>query len=380
MNVEKLKANIQTWALELGIQAIGVTDLNVSTASQHLKAWLEKQFHGDMLYMERHADLRTNPESLHPGSIRVLSARMNYLPEPTQIAENLRNPSQAYVSRYALGKDYHKLFRKRLARLANKISDHIDDHQYRVFCDSAPVLERGLAEKSGIGWIGKNTMLLNKEHGSWFFLGEIFTNLPLPLDQSVANECGACKACLEICPTDAFVAPYQLDARRCISYLTIEYDGIIEPTLAKAMGNRIYGCDDCQLICPWNRFAEATEEQAFLPLNKLDNTTLLNVFSWTEKQFLDNFAGSPIRRIGYQRWVRNIAIALGNAPQNPTILTALRQKLADKNLGEMVREQIQMAIDWHLLVKVEEAGKTKKLIRAIRKLRPGEQHIDIEEQ
>lgn len=372
VNIEKLKTDISTWAAELGMQAVAVSNIDVSTASEHLKAWLAKQYHGDMNYMERHSDLRANPDSLHPGTLRVISARMNYLPEPTNVAKILSNAQQAYVSRYALGKDYHKLFRKRLAHLAEKISQQTQDHNFRVFCDSAPVLERAFAEKAGLGWIGKNTMLLNKVHGSWFFLGEIFTNIPLPIDSPVANECGACKACLEICPTKAFVAPYQLDARRCISYLTVEYDGVIEPNLAKLMGNRIYGCDDCQLICPWNRFAEASEELAFQPRNELDHSQLLTLFSWTEEEFLQRFEGSPIRRIGFQRWLRNIAIALGNLPEEPRVLTALQEKLTVSSLAESTRQQIELAIEWHQESKDLENKQIVKLVRAISKLRPND--------
>lgn len=339
-----LMSDIRQWAKELGFQQIGVCDIDLSVHQQHLEDWLQKHFHGDMHYMEKHGQKRGRPEQLLPGTIRVISARMDYLPDTTAMEEVLTDQNLGYVSRYALGRDYHKLMRKRLAALAEKIATVAGQHNHRAFVDSAPVLERGLAEKAGLGWIGKNTMLINASAGSWFFLGEIYTDLPLPVDPpQTETHCGSCTACLDDCPTGAIVAPNQVDARRCISYLTIELQESIPEPLRPLMGNRIYGCDDCQLACPWNKFSENTAIDDFQPRNNLQSPQLLELFNWTEAEFLKRTEGSAIRRIGYHCWLRNIAVALGNASGNQTILTAL-QKRSD-HPSALVREHVNWAIE-----------------------------------
>lgn len=339
---QQLANDIKIWGRELGFQQIGITDIDLSAYEQPFLDWLANHYHGDMAYMEQHGTKRYRPQELIPETIRVITARLDYLPPDTQMAEVLQNATLGYISRYALGRDYHKLIRKRLTVLAKKINSVINHQQYRVFADSAPVLEKPLAEKAGLGWIGKHTNLLNRQAGSWFFLGEIFTNLPLPLDLPVKNHCGTCQACLEICPTQAIIGPYQLDARRCISYLTIELKTSIPLALRPLMGNRIYGCDDCQLICPWNRFAKMTPEKDFQPRHGLDSAELLTLFAWTEKEFLQKTEGSAIRRIGYACWLRNIAVALGNAPPDEKIIVALQKRQHDAS--ELVREHVQWAL------------------------------------
>ncbi len=343
MNLDDLVRQIKSWAAELGFQDIAITDGNLEDYSAYLENWLQKEHHGQMYYMTQNHEKRLHPEQLHPDTCRVISARMDYLPDSARPMEILRQSDKAYVARYALGRDYHKLMRKRLARLAEKINaeippEHGQEANYRAFADSAPVLEKALAEKAGLGWIGKNTLLLTRESGSWFFLGEIFTNLPLPLSNSktnsksgtkelVVNHCGACKACMKICPTNALVGPNQLDARKCISYLTIENPGGIPVQLRKKMGNRIFGCDDCQIVCPWNRYAQHTRETDFHPRHKLDNEDLLALFLWDEESFLKNTEGSAIRRIKFWQWQRNIAVGLGNAPYSSAAVTALQTRL-----------------------------------------------------
>ena len=340
----ELVRKIKRWGGELGFQQVGITDTDLVDAEQHLQNWLRKGFHGGMSYMQRHGSKRSRPEQLLPGTISVISARMDYLPEGReQIREVLADPVTAFISRYALGRDYHKLMRKRLQMLADRIQAEIGPFGYRAFVDSAPVLEKALAEKAGLGWIGKHSNVIARRHGSWFFLGEIYTDLPLPADTPASNHCGSCHACMDICPTRAIVAPYQVDARLCISYLTIELQGVIPVSLRPSLGNRIYGCDDCQLVCPWNRFAHLTAEKDFSPRHNLDSRQLLELFAWTERQFLDFTAGSAIRRIGHQRWLRNIAVALGNAPASMAVRTALRQRLGD--VSDLVREHIQWALD-----------------------------------
>lgn len=346
IDLSKLTEDIRRWGAELGFQQVGISNIDLHKHEQHLKSWLEKNFHGEMGYMARHGDKRSRPEQLLPGTLRVISARMDYLPETTDMQAVLDDPNKGYISRYALGRDYHKLMRKRLASLAEKISAVSGPHQYRAFVDSAPVLERGLAEQAGLGWIGKNTMLINAQAGSWFFLGEIYTDLPLPIDEAqIDTHCGSCTACLDDCPTGAIVAPNQVDARRCISYLTIELHGSIPETLRPMMGNRIYGCDDCQLVCPWNKFSEPTEEQDFHPRNNLQSEELVVLFKWTEEEFLKRTEGSAIRRIGYERWLRNIAVALGNAPKSEKILHALDIK--HRNLSPLVAEHVNWALKKH---------------------------------
>lgn len=347
-NWQQLVADIKEYGKTLGFQQVGITDIDLSSYTPHFLQWLEQQFHGKMHYMAKHGSKRYRPDELVPNTIRVISARMNYLPSDTNCFEILENPNKAYISRYALGRDYHKVMRKRLQKLAEMIQQKVGDTQYRVFCDSAPVLEKPLAEKAGLGWIGKHTILLHRDAGSWFFLGEIFTDLPLPIDTPVKNHCGRCTACIDICPTQAIVAPYQLDARRCISYLTIELRDSIPVEFRTAIGNRIYGCDDCQLVCPWNRFAKPTDEKAFHPRHQLDHSDLLTLFAWSETDFLRYTEGSAIRRIGYACWQRNIAVALGNAPASSKIIQALSEKQSHPN--EMVREHIQWALQKQLRI------------------------------
>lgn len=342
INYLQLAEQIKTWGLELGFQQIGITDGDLSQYEQPFKEWLAKHFHGDMKYMENHGTKRYHPAELVPGTIRIISARMDYLPPETDRIRVLQNPELGYVSRYALGRDYHKLIRKRLSQLAQKISAEVGGDGYRAFADSAPILEKPLAEKAGLGWTGKHTILLNRQAGSWFFLGEIFTDLPLPLDSPVKNHCGTCTACIDICPTQAIVAPYQLDARRCISYLTIELRSAIPVEFRSMIGNRIFGCDDCQLVCPWNRFAHYTGETAFHPRHNLAAPELLDLFAWSEEEFLRKTEGSAIRRVGYEGWLRNIAVALGNAPYQPAIVTALENKLTHSS--SLVQEHVSWAL------------------------------------
>lgn len=341
----QLATDIKSWGLELGFQQIGITDTDLGKYEANFHAWLAQHFHGEMQYMTAHGTKRYHPDELVPGTIRIISARMDYLPPNTDIIKVLQNPQQGYISRYALGRDYHKLMRKRLTQLAKKISEIIGEFGYRAFTDSAPVLEKPLAEKAGLGWIGKHTNLLNRQAGSWFFLGEIYTNLPLPLDEPVKNHCGTCHACIDVCPTQAIVGPYQLDARRCISYLTIELRDSIPVELRPLMGNRIYGCDDCQLFCPWNRFAKPTQESDFHPRHGLSTPQLVDLFNWTEEEFLQKTEGSAIRRIGHECWLRNIAVALGNAPSTEAVIQALENRLKDSS--PLVKEHIEWALAQH---------------------------------
>jgi len=341
-----LAQRIRIWSRELGFQQAGIRDIEVGEHEAHLNNWLSKGFHGEMEYMQRHGTLRSRPPELHPGTIRVISVRMDYLPESAGDVEALlKESSKGVVSRYALGRDYHKMMRKRLQKLAKQIEQQTGPFGYRVFVDSAPVLEKALAEKAGLGWIGKHANLINKQAGSWFFLGEIYTDLPLPIDEPVKNHCGDCRKCIDICPTQAIVAPYTVDARRCISYLTIELHGSIPEELRPLMGNRIYGCDDCQLVCPWNRFASPTEEMDFAPRHGLDAPELIELFQWSEEQFLKRTEGSPIRRIGHQSWLRNIAVALGNAATSEAVVDALQSR-AHHESG-VVREHVEWALNRH---------------------------------
>ncbi len=314
LKLHQLANEIKHWGQTLGFQQIGISDIDLSHYEPRFLTWLANQFHGEMHYMAAHGTKRYHPEELIPGTLRVISARMDYLPPDTEMVDVLNNPFLGYVSRYALGRDYHKLIRKRLTSLAEKVQLAASPMGYRVFADSAPVLEKPLAEQAGLGWIGKHTNLINRQAGSWFFLGEIFTTLPLPLDAPAKNHCGTCSACMTVCPTQAIVGPYQLDARRCISYLTIELKGAIPEEFRPLIGNRIYGCDDCQLVCPWNRFAKPTDEKDFHPRHNLSAPLLVELFSWSEQTFLDRTAGSAIRRIGYISWLRNIAVALEMHP------------------------------------------------------------------
>lgn len=342
-----LASDIKKWSRELGFQQTGIADIQLETAESHLLDWLKAGYHGTMDYMERHSTKRSRPAELEPGTLSVISVRLDYLPiESNDPLHVLNNPQQAYISRYALGRDYHKVLRQRLQKLATRVEQIIGPYGYRVFTDSAPVLEKALAEKAGLGWIGKHSNLLAEQTGSWFFLGEIYTDLPLPSDSTASNHCGTCTACIEACPTNAIVAPYQVDARLCISYLTIELRGAIPVKLRSLIGNRIYGCDDCQLFCPWNRFANPTAESDFAPRHKLDNVTLLELFSWSEETFLTNTEGSAIRRIGYECWMRNIAVALGNSITTPEVIKALQKN--QNHPSDLIQEHVQWALSRHI--------------------------------
>ena len=339
-----LAAEIAGWARDLGFMDLGVADTDLSDYAPAYRRWLAERLHGDMGYLERNVEKRLSPERLTPGTVRVISARMDYLgappPPPTALPED---DGTAYIARYARGRDYHKTVRRRLARLAKRIERRAGG-AFRAFTDSAPVLEKPLGEKSGLGWIGKNTLLLG-ERGSWFFLGEIYTNLPLPVTPARppdAPGCGACRACISVCPTDAIVAPGKLDARRCISYLTIEHKGAIPVELRAAVGNRVFGCDDCQIVCPWNRFATRSPEADFAPRHGLDNATLADLLAWDEATFLARTEGMAIRRVNYAQWVRNLAVAAGNAPPDAAIAAGLRTRRADAS--PMVREHIDWAL------------------------------------
>jgi len=338
-----LARDIKAWAVGLGFQQAGIARTSLDRDEARLLAWLDAGRHGEMEYMQRHGLKRSRPARLHPGTLRVISVRMDYLPRDAAPAMGvLDEPSLAYVSRYALGRDYHKLMRKRLQKLADRIESAIGAFSYRVFTDSAPVLEKPLARGAGLGWIGKHTNLLNREAGSWFFLGEIYTDLALPADRAGSDHCGTCRACIDACPTGAIVAPYELDARLCISYLTIELRGPIPVGLRPLIGNRIFGCDDCQLVCPWNRFASHSAEADFSPRHGLDSATLVTLFLWSEDEFLRYTEGSAIRRIGYDCWLRNIAVALGNGPADNTVTSALMARRP--HLPAMVREHVDWAL------------------------------------
>ena len=345
IDFNQMAADIKKWGIELGFQEVSFTDIDLSKYEHHLKDWIDRNYHGAMSYMAENHDKRCHPEQLVPGTIRVVCVRMDYAMDSEDSLDSMQNTGKAYISRYARGRDYHKLIRKRLQKLARKIQDVAGPFGYRAFVDSAPVLERALAEKAGMGWIGKNTMLINKQAGSWFFLGELFTDLPLPVDEQVADHCGSCSACLDICPTNAFVKPNLLDATRCISYLTIELRTSIPVEFRKPMGNRIYGCDDCQFVCPWNKFSKPTQEKDFTPRHSLDDAQLVDLFAWSEREFLKRTEGSAIRRIGYDCWLRNIAVALGNAPSSKEIVSSLQSRL--NNVSDMVNEHIEWALLQH---------------------------------
>lgn len=352
-DLHALAEQIKSWGKQAGFQQIGITNVELGEHEQRFQAWLDQGLHGDLDYMAAHGTKRTRPGELIPGTVRVISLRLDYLSVDAREDENTTSAEHARVSRYALGRDYHKLIRKRLSKLAEKIDQAAkqltpadQDYQYRAFVDSAPVLERALAEKAGLGWIGKNTMLMSRTAGSYFFLGEIYTNLPLPIDQSdQQNHCGNCTACLDACPTNAFVSPYVLDAKKCISYLTIELKGSIPEELRPGIGNRIFGCDECQAVCPWNRFAQHTDEADFQPRHGLDTAQLIELFNWSEAEFLERTAGSAIRRSGYEGWLRNIAVALGNAPSSIPVIEALKSR---RNYpSEVVQEHVEWALQHH---------------------------------
>ena len=337
-----LESSIRSWALELGFADVGITDVDLSEAEQHLWSWLERGFHGSMEYMERHGNRRSRPQELIPGTLRVVSVRMDYDPPAARDAwDVMDDPELGFISRYALGRDYHKVLRGRLQKLADRISEEVN-HSYRVFVDSAPVLEKPLAAKAGLGWIGKHSNLLSKDAGSWYFLGEIYTDLELQTDTPASSHCGVCTSCIKACPTGAIVEPGVVDSRLCISYLTIELKASIPEALRPAMGNRIYGCDDCQLVCPFNKFSEPTKEPDFAVRHGLDSPTLIDLFGWDEATFLSRFQGSAIRRIGHERWLRNIAVALGNGAATESAIAALRKRLSHPS--ELVREHVSWAL------------------------------------
>jgi epoxyqueuosine reductase len=346
LDLATLAASIKEWARELGFQQAGICEPQLDEQEAHLQRWLDAGYHGEMDYMAAHGSKRSRPAELVPGTLRVISLRMDYLPGDTRMSQRLAQPEQAYVSRYALGRDYHKLIRKRLQQLAERIQQAIGPFGFRAFVDSAPVLERAIARQAGLGWVGKHSLILNRRAGSWFFLGELFVDVPLPVDTPLDSEhCGRCTACLDICPTQAFAAPYVLDARRCISYLTIELKGPIPEALRPLIGNRVFGCDDCQIVCPWNRFARPSEQSDFQPRHGLDNSSLAELFLWSEEEFLQRTEGSPLRRAGYQRWLRNLAVGLGNAPSTIPVLQALRARQDDPS--ELVREHVAWALRQH---------------------------------
>lgn len=366
VDYQQLTENIKAWGKALGFQQLGIADIDLKKHEKFLQDWLDRGFHGEMSYMESHGMKRARPAELLSGTLRVISVRMDYLPPDASFARTLQNQNKAYVSRYALGRDYHKVMRSKLKKLGEKIQQHCAGLSLRPFVDSAPVLEHAIAEKAGIGWTGKHSLTLNKEAGSWFFLGELFINLPLPVDQPVQENCGSCNACMTICPTQAIVEPYLVDARRCISYLTIEQKGAIPEQYRTLIGNRVYGCDDCQLICPWNRYAQLTEQTDFHPRKQLHQKDLIELFDWDEQTFLSNTEGSAIRRIGFERWQRNIAVGLGNAPFDRAIVAALQKRLVDSS--ELVAEHIEWAIKQQLAKSQTGVNRlTRRLIRSIEK-------------
>ncbi|HWU75917.1 MAG TPA: tRNA epoxyqueuosine(34) reductase QueG [Rhodanobacter sp.] len=341
-----LASDIKRWAIELGFAEAGISGTHLGEDEQHLQRWLAHGHHGEMEYMARHGSKRTRPAELEPGTQRIISVRMDYIPPGTANAWAVLEDAEAgYVSRYALGRDYHKLMRQRLQKLAERIHAVVGDFGYRAYVDSAPVLEKALARNAGLGWIGKHTVLINRRAGSYFFLGELYTDLPLPVDTAATEHCGTCTRCIEVCPTQAILGPYRLDAKRCISYLTIELKGSIPEDLRKPMGNRIFGCDDCQLVCPWNKFAQTTNEPDFAPRHSLDGARLIDLFGWSEQEFLKRTEGMAIRRTGYEGWLRNIAVALGNAPRSEAVRAALEARADDPS--SVVREHVTWAIAQH---------------------------------
>ena len=342
----QLANDIRHWGRDLGFADVGISGVQLGDDERYLDQWLAENQHGEMHYMAAHGSKRARPAELIPGTVRVISVRMDYgTGDDAGAWQTLNDPTQAYVARYALGRDYHKVLRARLQKLSDRIQSEISPLGYRVFVDSAPVLERALSRNAGLGWIGKNTCLIDKQSGSWFFLGEIFVDIPLPEDTPAEAHCGTCTRCIEVCPTQAIIAPNKLDARRCISYLTIELKGSIPEEFRKPIGNRIFGCDDCQLICPWNKFSKKYDEPDFRVRNNLDNATLLDLFVWTEAEFLTRTEGSAIRRTGYEGWLRNIAVALGNAPTSPEITAALQKR--SEHDSEIVREHVAWALAQH---------------------------------
>ncbi|EJI6690394.1 tRNA epoxyqueuosine(34) reductase QueG [Vibrio parahaemolyticus] len=369
MNYEQLAQQIKVWGKELGFQKVGICDVDLSEHEAALQKWLDAGYHGSMDWMARHGMMRARPNELLPGTVRVISVRMDYLPPEAKFASNLANKNHAYISRYALGRDYHKLVRKQLNKLGKLIEEEVGQFGYRPFVDSAPILERPLAQKAGLGWTGKHSLILDKECGSWFFLGELLIDLPLPVDTPSIDQCEKCRACITSCPTQAIVEDKVVDARRCISYLTIEFDGVIPEEFRKPMGNRIYGCDDCQLVCPWNRYADVTEQEDFHRWESFHNPDLVELFQWDEATFLKNMEGSAIRRIGHEQWLRNISVALGNAEYSQRVIDALNARLGESKLLD---EHIEWALTQQLnhipSVDAEPIEtKKKRLIRIVEK-------------
>ena len=342
MDAAALAMRIKSLARERGFQRCGISGIDLTDDEVHLRDWLAQGLYGDMHWMARHGDKRSRPHELVPGTIRVVSVGLDYGQDDAQAWQTLEDGERAYVARYALGRDYHKRMRQRLQSLADAVAELIGPFGYRAFVDSAPVLERALARNAGLGWIGKHTCLIDTSGGSWFFLGELYVDIPLPIDPPARNHCGTCSRCIAICPTQAITAPYRLDARRCISYLTIEHEGSIPEDLRPLVGNRIFGCDDCQLICPWNKFARRSDDPDFRARNQLDTATLPELFRWSEAEFLERTEGSAIRRSGYRRWLRNIAVALGNAPRSDAVLAALHARRDHEDT--IVREHVRWAL------------------------------------
>ncbi|WP_148300746.1 tRNA epoxyqueuosine(34) reductase QueG [Shewanella marina] len=374
LQLDQLAQQLTQWAKQLGFQQLGITGVDLHDEEAKLQAWLDAGYHGEMGYMANHGMMRARPAELHPGTLRVISVSMSYLPPEAGFASNLSDPQLAYISRYAGGRDYHKLIRNRLKKLGEMLNEAVvalggESVNFRPFVDSAPILERPLAERAGLGWTGKHSLLLNQQ-GSWFFLGELLVDIPLPQDKPQAEQCKQCVACIKSCPTSAIVAPYTVDARRCISYLTIELQGSIPEEFRPLIGNRIYGCDDCQLVCPFNGDSQLTQENDFHTRSELSQPELLNLFAWTEAEFLKRTEGSAIRRIGYQRWLRNIAVALGNAPTSAQVISALHAK---KSLIEddMVIEHIDWALAQQATTsEITTPRKTQRIIRTVQKGMP----------
>ena len=345
-NIDTLTSRIREEAMALGFTRFGISGIELGEDEGHLRSWLDAGMHGTMQWMAVHGDKRSRPDELIPGTVSVISVGLDYGREHGEAWATLGDGERAYVARYALGRDYHKLMRQRLQRLAERIEAMVGPIGRRVFVDSAPVLERALARNAGLGWIGKHTCLIDKDGGSWFFLGEIYVDLALPVATPAIDHCGTCRRCIDICPTRAIIAPYRLDARRCISYLTIEHEGSIPLEFREPIGNRIFGCDDCQLVCPWNKFAQRFDEPDFLPRNGLEQASLTELFAWEEEEFLRRTEGSAIRRSGHERWLRNIAVALGNAPTTPDVIASLRSR--ESHPSAIVREHVAWALSRHL--------------------------------
>lgn len=365
---QQLAQDIKQWALALGFADIGICDTDLSRHEAKFMQWIENGYHGEMDYMARHGLMRARAHELLPGTLRVISVRLDYLPPEALIVSTLQDSHNGYISRYATGRDYHKMMRNRLKKLQQKIETQVSDLVARPFVDSAPIMERQLAEKAGVGWVGKNSLILNEKAGSFFFLGELLVNIPLPVSEPVIEQCEKCVACITICPTQAIVEPYVVDGSRCISYLTIEKFGAIPEEFRDAIGNRIYGCDDCQLICPWNKMAHASDESDFIPRKDIHSPELLSLYAWSEDEFLKKMEGSPIRRIGHERWLRNISIALGNASYDPKIIEALEEK--KQQASDMVIEHIDWAIAKQLNNQPVENRKTKRLLNAVERGMP----------